>query len=59
VTARAPFGGMRVSVYPVDAQQHPKLSLRYKPQLVQLQVRPLNPWLLYIFVRFFTRLLPL
>ena len=28
---------MRISVYPTDAHGHPKLSLRYKPQLVQLE----------------------
>jgi hypothetical protein len=28
---------MRVSVYPANAQAHPKLHLRYKPQLVQLE----------------------
>lgn len=31
------LGDFRVSVYPVDAQAHPKLHLRYKPQLVQLE----------------------
>ena len=37
VESRAHFNGMRVSVYPVNEQAHPKLSLRYKPQLVQLE----------------------
>ena len=31
------FSGMRISVYPADAQAHPRLSLRYKPNLVQLE----------------------
>mmetsp|Transcript_18729 Transcript_18729/g.46629 ORF Transcript_18729/g.46629 Transcript_18729/m.46629 type:complete len:506 (-) Transcript_18729:114-1631(-) len=38
VEARPHFKGMRISVYPSDKQgMHPKLSLRYKPQLVQLE----------------------
>ena len=37
VESREHFNGMRISVYPVDEQAHPKLSLRYKPQLVQLE----------------------
>ena len=37
VESREHFNGMRVSVYPVNEQAHPKLSLRYKPQLVQLE----------------------
>jgi len=31
------FSGMRISVYPSDAQAHPRLALRYKPNLVQLE----------------------
>ena len=37
VESRPGFTGMRISVYPTDAHGHPKLSLRYKPQLVQLE----------------------
>ena len=37
VEKRTHFNGMRISIYPIDAQAHPKLSLRYKPQLVQLE----------------------
>ena len=37
VESRPHFNGMRISVYPVNEQAHPKLSLRYKPQLVQLE----------------------
>ena len=37
VESRPHFNGMRVSVYPTHEQAHPKLSLRYKPQLVQLE----------------------
>ena len=37
VESRPGFCGMRISVYPTDAHGHPKLSLRYKPQLVQLE----------------------
>ena len=37
VESRPGFKGMRISVYPTDAHGHPKLSLRYKPQLVQLE----------------------
>lgn len=31
------FAGMRISVYPMEAQAHPRLALRYKPNLVQLE----------------------
>jgi predicted sulfurtransferase len=37
VESRPGFGGMRISIYPISSQAHPKLSLRYKPQLVQLE----------------------
>ena len=37
VESRPGFKGMRISIYPVDEQAHPKLHLRYKPQLVQLE----------------------
>lgn len=37
VESRPHFNGMRISVYPTHEQAHPKLSLRYKPQLVQLE----------------------
>ena len=40
VESRPGFCGMRISVYPTDAHGHPKLSLRYKPQLVQLEGAP-------------------
>lgn len=31
------FAGMRISVYPIGEQAHPRLALRYKPNLVQLE----------------------
>lgn len=37
VESDARFAGMRISVYPMDAQAHPRLALRYKPNLVQLE----------------------
>ena len=37
VEAREPFRGMRVSVYPTREHAHPKLSLRHKPMIVQLE----------------------
>ena len=37
VESRPHFNGMRISIYPTHEQAHPKLSLRYKPQLVQLE----------------------
>ena len=37
VESRPHFNGMRISIYTTHEQAHPKLSLRYKPQLVQLE----------------------
>ncbi len=37
VEKRAPFNGMRISVYPYHEHGHPDLRLRVKPQLVQLE----------------------
>ena len=37
VESDARFSGMRISVYPMEEQAHPRLALRYKPNLVQLE----------------------
>ena len=37
VESDARFAGMRISVYPMEEQAHPRLALRYKPNLVQLE----------------------